>query len=121
MTWKTAHCVLRPDVNGKWYIQNDSTHAPEHIDLYVQQTADYVRIYTSGLYGISAGVIHITSDDGFGPFISGYGNLGLNTSYIRIYAGTTMIDPADVWGHLPPDRKEAMNGNLWVSLKVWEE
>lgn len=120
MTVHHLHCVLRPDANGQWYVQNDATHASYGIDAYVQQTSTYVRIYTAGLMLTKAGTIQISSDDGFGDAITGHANLGINTAFIKILADGCIIDPADVWCHLPPDRQANMNGNFWINMTMIE-
>ena len=113
------HAILRPDATGRWYIQNDATHAPHGVSLRVAQDERSLRIYMD-MYD-KAGTIQISSDDGFGGYIAGHANLGLNTAVIEVRAGGVLIDPADVWSYLPPDRVENGNGNFWINIAMMDE
>lgn len=112
------HAILRPDPSGQWYIQNDATHAPHGFSTDVVQGDDYIRVFT-GMY-TKAGTIQISTDDGFGDYISGHANLGLNTAVIEIRYQGEVIDPAEIWSYLPPDRRENQNGNFWVNITMIE-
>lgn len=116
-----AHAILRPDLDGEWYIMVDDTHASYGIDRFVQQTDDHVRIYTAGLPALKAGTIQISSDDGFGGVITGHANLGLNTAMIEVRAHGQKINPRDIWEYLPTDRKDNVNGNFWINITMVAE
>lgn len=114
------HGILRPDEKGQWFILSDDTHEPWGIDPFVVQTETYIRIFTSGRFYSKAGTIQISSDDGFGGYITGHASLGLGNATIEVRANGKLIDPADVWGHLPPDRRENRNGNFWINMTMIE-
>lgn len=130
MEWYNPHCIIRPDAGGQWYIQDDATHSPYGINA-IQQFSDRVQLFFTG--GITnppwqayskAGVVQITTDDGFAGSVCANANLGLGsiTIYLRAHpnlgAASPPIDPAEVWSYLPPDRLAKMNGNLWVSATM---
>lgn len=104
------HCILRPDSNGRWFVQSDADHSPLGVSLQVEQTAEYVRIFFESNY-THAGVIQITSDDDFRGTIQGFSNLGLNAATIRIVANGQVINPAAAVAFAPPGA-----GNLWISI-----
>ena len=60
-----------------------------------------------------AGVVSVTSDDGFGSIVSGYGNLGLQSITIYIFVNDKKIDPKSVWEYIPLSRSQE-NGNFWI-------
>jgi hypothetical protein len=108
-----AHLILRPDPNGRWFVQNDDDHSPFRITATVEQTPRYLRIFFDRPYK-KAGTVQITSDDGFANYVTGHASLGLTCISIEVYAGTLLIDPSDVWKYVPPDRVRS-NGNFWVN------
>ena len=114
----TLFAVLRPDSNGDWYIQDDSSHKRHGIDTYIEQTSSYIRIFTCCVASFTkAGTIQITTDDGFNVRVSAHSNLGYNNATIQIYVDGSLIDPADIWTELGG---YTGNGNLWLTLQMVE-
>lgn len=111
---RQLHAVLRPDANGRWYVQSDVDHSPIGISWGVEQTSEFVRIFFFENF-THAGVIQITSDDDFAGRVRGYSNLGLNNATIRIEVDGRRIDPARILDHVPT---AARAGNLWVSVTM---
>ena len=115
------HAILRPDSNGRWYVQNDVDHASHglHPENNVQliQTEKSLKIYFDKRYA-KAGVIQITMDDGFAGAIIANASLGLEVAEISLRAypniapSTAPINPRKIWKYAP--NKD--NGNLWVSI-----
>lgn len=106
------HAILRPDNNGRWYIQDNVDHTPLGISLTVEQTSEFVRIFFNRTYKF-AGTIQVTSDDDFNVVVNGYSNLGLNSATIRVYANGKMIDPATVYNYIPVG-----SGNFWINATM---
>lgn len=110
------HAILRPDLNGAWQIQDDDFHAPHGIAALVQDEGG-ISIGFSRKYP-KAGTVQITTDDGFGPFVSAHATLGNGSARIVIFADGQIIDPRTIWEHLPPDKREQHNGNLWINVTM---
>lgn len=108
------HAILRPDSNGRWYVQSDVDHLPDGVSLTVEQTPEFVRIFFSQNYKF-AGTIQVTSDDDFADEVKGYSNLGLNHATIRVKARGKPINPADVYQYIPPG-----SGNFWINVTMWK-
>lgn len=107
-------CILRPDANGQWYIQNDTDHKSFGVLPTINQTSTYLEVLFDKSYS-HAGVIHITSDDDFRDRVSGHGNLGLTATRIQVVIpGIGPIDPADIHNHITPGA-----GNFWVSIEMF--
>ena len=106
------HAILRPDEDGKWYVQEDEGHAAYGIDRYVGQDSDGLKVFTCcGNAPSKAGVVHITSDDGFGTRVTGHASLGVNVVRIEVHVDGRRIDPETVWDYLPYG-----NGNFWITV-----
>lgn len=107
---ETLHFILRPDANGRWYIQDDADHMPIGVSPTVEQGPDFVRVFfvRSFTHAVS---VQITSDDDFGTRITGHSNLGLNSATIRVLAGGQQIDPAKIWSYTPRN-----SGNFWGTI-----
>ena len=105
--------ILRPDSSGNWYIQDDVDHKSFGVLPTVEQTVDYLRVHFDKPYS-HAGIVQITSDDDFRHRVSGHGNLGLSSTTIRVVAGGQIINPADVWSHVPVGA-----GNFWCSVEMF--
>lgn len=115
------HAILRPYSNGQWYVQNDVDHASHgmHPESKVQlvQTKKSLRIYFDKRY-TKAGVIQITTDDGFAGTVIANASLGLEAAEISLRArpnissSASPINPRDIWKYVP----NKGNGNLWVSI-----
>ncbi len=120
VTVEHLHAILRPDANGRWYVQTDQgpradpDHASYGISWEVEQTSEYVRIFFFRTY-THAGTIQITSDDDFAGRVKGYSNLGLNSATIRIEVDGRRIDPGRILDHVPT---AASSGNLWVNVTM---
>lgn len=61
-----------------------------------------------------AGVVQVSSDDGFHDIITGHANLGLGVISINIFSNKRKINPKDVWKEIP-EMKKINNGNLWIN------
>lgn len=116
IVWEQLHAILRPDEHGKWFIQNDVDHAPHGFGLYVVQDDKQLQIFFKENYKF-AGVVQISSDDGFSDVITGHANLGLGVISINIFSNKRKINRKDVWQAIPEMRKIS-NGNLWVSATM---
>lgn len=120
VTLEHLHAILRPDANGKWYVQTDQgprqdpDHASYGISWEVEQTTEYVRVFFFRNY-THAGAIQITSDDDFAGRVKGYSNLGLNSATIRIEVDGRRIDPGRILDYVPT---AAQAGNLWVTVTM---
>lgn len=110
------HVIIRPDLNGDWFIQRDGSHASRGVAA-VRQLGDGLVIEFARRYPKPM-TIQISTDDGFGAFVSAHGNLGRRDATIRLYANGAIIDPRTIWDHLPPDRREQHNGNLWIDVTM---
>lgn len=114
------HAILRPDANGRWYVQTDQgpRQDPDHssygISWEVEQTSEYVRIFFFRNY-THAGSIQISSDDDFASRVKGYSNLGLNSATIRIEVDGRRIDPGRILEYVPT---AAQAGNLWINVTM---
>lgn len=106
------HCIIRPDANGQWYVQNDVDHSPSGCSLQIEQGPDYLRVFFLKTY-THAGTVQITSDDDFNVKIQGFANLGLNSTMIRVYANGQMINPAHVYSYIPQG-----GGNFWINVTM---
>lgn len=108
------HCIVRPGPVGRWYVQRDVDHEPLGVLPQLEQGPDFLRIFFERSY-THAGVIQVSTDDDFGPYLSAHSNLGLNHATLRLYVDGMLIDPADVyrWTWVAPG-----SGNLWVSVTM---
>lgn len=107
------HAVLRPDSNGRWFIQNDVDHVPIGFQMYVEQDETNLYVYFDRNY-THAGVIQITSDDDFGlAHVSGHSNLATNKARIVILVNGQPINPATIYDHMPQG-----GGNFWISVTM---
>jgi len=113
-TIEHLHAILRPDPTGKWFIQNDIDHKPIGISLTVEQTDKFIRIFFNKTYSY-AGVIQISSDDGFLNKVTGHASLGLNNATIQITHNKKVIRPVDI---TKINRGYSENGNFWVSVTM---
>ena len=111
--------ILRPDVHGNWYVQDDASHAPLGMRSFVKQTADSVRIFYDRLYS-KAATIQISSDDGFGARVTGHASLGLDSATINVFVDGKKIDPARIWDYLPEEKLAGPNGNFWINVTMIE-
>lgn len=105
------HGVVRPDSNGHWFIQNDGTHAAAGI-IGIKQMEDRLIIKFDRNYP-KAGVIQVTSDDGFGMVVAGRASLGIGAAAIFVYANGRLIDPATVCSY-----SNCGDGNFWISVTM---
>jgi len=118
--FEDLHAILRPDSNGRWYVQTnigprpDPDHASAGISWQVEQTSEYVRVFFLRNYRW-AGTVTVTSDDDFAGRVQGFSNLGLNAATIRIHVDGRRIDPAHILQHVPT---AADGGNLWVHVRM---
>jgi hypothetical protein len=114
-------CVIRPDANGAWFIQNDADHYNSGFYAVVQQT-DGLRLDFISTYD-KAGTIQISTDDDFAGSLVVSSNLGLSSAGLKIRAFPSVrgidppINPAQVWSRLPGH--PAGSGNLWVNVTMW--
>jgi len=114
------HAILRPDANGRWYVQTDEgpspdpDHASVGVNWQVEQTSEYVRILFMRRY-THAGAIQVSSDDDFAGRVKGYSNLGLTSATIRIEVDGQRIDPGRILDYVPSASKA---GNLWISATM---
>ncbi len=126
MIWHHIHCILRPNPQGQWYVQDDIDHAScnIHPTLRVQQDADALRLYFNRDYH-KTGTIQITPDDGFGGGLTANASLGVGSARIEMRAWPLVcgfhapINPAHVWSKLDAAAGRAVprdNGNLWVNV-----
>ncbi len=121
------HAILRPDPQGKWYVQNDVDHSPHGIhpdhDIQLIQNEKGLNLYFDKRYA-KAGVIQITLDDGFSGVIVASASLGLEGTNIGLRAYPEIsplaptINPRDIWKYVRNKRKD--NGNLWVSVTMFD-
>lgn len=118
------HCVLRPNSDGVWSYQIDSSHNQYGMDLItgVVQTHDSLIIYFSPVFD-KAGMIQISTDDGFAGSLTANASLGTQNARIELRAKPVdaacypPMNPKDVWRWLNcigPHSKD--NGNLWVHI-----
>lgn len=106
------HGIVRPDADGRWYVQNDVDHAPVGI-VSVSQTNEYLEVVLDRTYS-HAGTVQVTPDDDFaGHFVAG-SNLGLSALRIRLKANGVTIDPANVYSYAPVRG----SGNLWINVSM---
>lgn len=104
-------CIIRPNASGVWYVQNDVDHAPHPgISTTLDQTANYVRVLTS-LPFTKVGAVQISSDDDWGPRVSGHAGAGLNGIAIQVFVDGVKINPAHIWNYVPNNG----GGNFWIS------
>lgn len=117
------HAILRPDANGQWFIQNDVDHVPwnVHPDTKIQLIQDdqSLKLYFKKRFS-KAGMIQVTTDDGFSGAIHASASLGLEVAGITLRASPKIspsapaINPRHIWRYL----KNQDNGNLWVSITM---
>lgn len=93
------HFALRPDSQGRWFVQDDSDHASVGVAS-MRQTQEYLEVTFDRRY-THAGAIVVSSDDDFRDRVSGYCNLGVDGTRCRIVAGGREIDPATVRDVVP--------------------
>lgn len=113
--------LLRPDINGRWYVQDDVDHAPIGTDrrLGVVQGPDFLRVYFDPVYD-RAGAVQVTTDDDFAGSLSVGAGLGTQAVQftLRAWPNVTSFDapinPADVWHYV----KYNGGGNLWVTITM---
>lgn len=114
------HAVLRPHTNGTWFIQDDESHAPYKISKTVEQTDKFLRIFFDKNYS-KVGAIQVSTDDGFGDWVSAHANVGLGNATITIYRNGYPINPSKIWSKVGHQAKRHMNGNLWINVTMIEE
>ena len=111
-----SFAILRPTSDGSWFIQSDIDHMPSGISDVVEQSSDYINIFFSRAY-THAGVVSISSDDGFNVSVTGHANLGLNAINIHVFCGGVKIDPSKVWD-CSGTNVATSNGNFWVQASM---
>lgn len=114
------HCVLRPDANGNWFIQDDEDHG--QFGFYsVDQFPTHLRLNFMSTYD-KAGTVQISSDDDFAGSVLASANLGLSSMNIKIRVApnttgeSAPIVPSQIWAHLP--RHIPGSGNLWINATM---
>lgn len=110
------HVIIRPDLNGDWFIQDDDYHTSVGIRS-IEQTSEALTIKFARAYP-QALTIQISTDDGLGPYVTAHANLGRREATIWLFAEGQVIDPRTIWDHLPSDRREQHNGNLWIDVTM---
>lgn len=114
MAIRKLHCILRPGVDGVWFVQNDGDHKPFGITTSVTQTSEYLRIFFSTTYNF-AGTIQVTTDDDFQAKITAHSNLGLANATIRLFKDGVQIDPGDIYSETDVTPG---SGNLWIDVTM---
>lgn len=112
LVFEQISCIVRPDANGRWYIQNDGDHAPLGCDLTLQQSDSEIRVFFKNNYS-HVGSVQVSSDDDFNVIVQGFANAGLNSVNISVYANGQKINPSEVYNHIPLG-----GGNFWISATM---
>jgi len=113
--------ILRPDINGRWSIQDDGDHASYGVDksIGVVQGPNFLRVYFNPVFA-KAGVVQVTTDDDFAGSISVGAGLGTQNVTLTLRAFPNVrgqdwpIDPARIWDYV----RYNGGGNLWVSVTM---
>lgn len=116
----TLFAVLRPNANGDWYIQTDSSHARKGIDTYIDQYTTGIRIFTCCVAVFTkAGSISVQSDDGFGDanVTATVNGLGYNNATIQVRVNGAVIDPKDICSYVTSC---GSNGNFFITMQMVE-
>lgn len=113
--------LLRPDMNGQWYIQDDADHASVGVDkrIGVVQGPNFLRVYFNPVFD-KAGVVQVTSDDDFAGSINVGAGLGTQNVTFTLRAWPNIrgedwpIDPARIWDYV----RYNGGGNLWITITM---
>ncbi len=85
---------------------------PVGISDFVEQSSDCINIFFKEAYTY-AGVVSVSSDDGFNVSVTGHANLGLSAINIHVFCAGLKIDPSKVWD-CSGTNVATSNGNFWV-------